>query len=71
MDISSFKNCILPAREVWQRYGVADRTIDRWLNRPELAFPRPIVINRRRYWNESELIAWERERVARGASDHE
>lgn len=55
---------LLPARKVWERYGVADRTLDRWLTRPELRFPRPVVVNRRRYFRESDLLAWERFRAA-------
>lgn len=38
--------------------GVCDMTIRRWLDRPELQFPRPIFIARRRYWKEAEIIAW-------------
>ena len=55
---------LLPARRVWERYGIADRTLDRWLVREDLGFPRPLVINRRRYWHENALIDWERRRVA-------
>jgi len=57
------KRQILPASSVWTRYGVSNRTIDRWLACPKLAFPRPIVINRRRYWDEAELNDWERRRA--------
>jgi hypothetical protein len=55
---------LLPARLVADRYKVSDRTVDRWLDDPRLAFPRPIVINRRRYFRVAELIAWEHERAA-------
>jgi predicted DNA-binding transcriptional regulator AlpA len=30
----------------------------RWQDNPELIFPRPIYIGRRRYWREAEIIAW-------------
>jgi hypothetical protein len=53
----------LPARKVLDRYGIVDRTLDRWLDRPDLNFPRPVVINRRRYWAMEELRAWERSRI--------
>ncbi|EEX10095.1 conserved domain protein [Ruegeria lacuscaerulensis ITI-1157] len=33
-------------------------TLHRWLNNPELNFPRPIYIGRRRYWREAEVVAW-------------
>jgi predicted DNA-binding transcriptional regulator AlpA len=56
----------LPASQVWNRYSVTGRTIDRWLKDETLAFPRPIVIRNRRYWREAELIAWERSQAAGG-----
>lgn len=37
---------------------VSDMTVWRWLQDPELAFPRPIYIGTRRYWKEAELAAW-------------
>jgi hypothetical protein len=46
------------------RFGVVDRTLDRWVADPRLKFPRPVIINKRRYFRLSELEAWERGRVA-------
>jgi cytochrome P450 len=57
----------LPARVVCERFGVTCRTLDRWLANEELAFPRPLVINKRRYFEEVELITWERRRAAKVA----
>jgi predicted DNA-binding transcriptional regulator AlpA len=59
---------LLPARKVWERYGVTDRTLDRWLAREELQFPRPVVVNRRRYFRDKDLVAWEQRRAANEAS---
>lgn len=56
----------LPASQVWGRYNVSGRTIDRWLKDETLAFPRPMVIRNRRYWREADLIAWERSQAAAG-----
>jgi DNA-binding transcriptional MerR regulator len=53
---------MLPMGQVCRRYGVTDRTIDRWLERGIL--PVPIRINRYRYWRESDLVRFERERMA-------
>jgi predicted DNA-binding transcriptional regulator AlpA len=58
------KGPLIPARKVQDRYQVTDRTIDRWVSDEQLGFPKPLVINRRRYFYESELEAWERNRVA-------
>jgi len=38
--------------------GVSDMSIWRWLDDPELQFPKPIYISRRRYWGEADLLAW-------------
>jgi len=38
--------------------GVSDMTLWRWLADPELGFPKPIVVRRRRYWRRSERIAF-------------
>jgi hypothetical protein len=57
----------LPARFVWERFGITSRTLDRWLADEELKFPRPLVINNRRYFDEIQLISWERARASRAA----
>jgi predicted DNA-binding transcriptional regulator AlpA len=53
---------LLPAKPVCERYRISDRTLDRWLANVALEFPRPIVINRRRYFRQRKLEAWERAR---------
>jgi predicted DNA-binding transcriptional regulator AlpA len=55
----------LPGREVRDRYHVSDMTLWRWLRNAELKFPKPTVINRRRYWLVEELEAWDRARAER------
>ena len=54
----------LTARQVRERFGVVARTVDRWLADEALAFPRPITINKRRYFVEQEILDWERSRRA-------
>jgi predicted DNA-binding transcriptional regulator AlpA len=50
--------------EVRRRYGgVSDMWISRRLN-DNSGFPKPLVINRRRFWRLSELLAWEQKRAA-------
>lgn len=56
------------SRELRARYRVSDRTIDRWLASETLGFPRPLVINGRRYWVRESILAWERERNEQKAS---
>ncbi|MBB6407643.1 helix-turn-helix transcriptional regulator [Mesorhizobium sangaii] len=50
----------LPARRVWERYGVTSMTLHRWLNDQRIAFPKPVYIGRFRYFKLAEIEAWER-----------
>jgi predicted DNA-binding transcriptional regulator AlpA len=59
---------MLPMGQVCRRYGVTDRTIDRWLERGIL--PEPLRINRYRYWRESDLERFERERINASTPDN-
>ena len=49
----------ITAKQVCQRFGVSDMTLWRWLVRTDLGFPRPIVINGRRYFRIVDVKAWE------------
>jgi predicted DNA-binding transcriptional regulator AlpA len=49
----------IPAAAVLEMCGgVSAMTLHRWLNNPDLDFPRPHFIGRRRYWRESDVVAW-------------
>jgi DNA-binding transcriptional MerR regulator len=50
---------LLPIKPLCARYNVVDRTIDRWVESGIL--PPPLVINKRRYWDEEELEQRERD----------
>lgn len=50
----------VPTRGVCTRYGVCDRTVARWERDQELGFPRPTIINNRKYFDENELTTWDR-----------
>ena len=52
-----------------QRYGVVDRTIDRWVEAGIL--PVPMRINKVRYWDEQEIEQLERERMAKAVAGRE
>jgi predicted DNA-binding transcriptional regulator AlpA len=39
-------------------FCVAPRTIFNWVVRPDLNFPRPLIIGARRYFSETEILAW-------------
>ena len=40
---------LIPDRQVAKDLGRSLRTLARWDEKPELGFPRPIVINKRKY----------------------
>jgi predicted DNA-binding transcriptional regulator AlpA len=52
----------LPTTAVCERYGITDRTVDRWVAADIL--PAPMYINKRRYWDEAEIERRERERMS-------
>jgi predicted DNA-binding transcriptional regulator AlpA len=49
--------------------GLSDMCLWRWLRDPELGFPQPIYLRRRRYWkaNEIRAFAHRQERSAKAA----
>jgi hypothetical protein len=56
----------LPAIAVAKRYGVTVRTVDRWVEDPDVSFPPPdVIINNRRYWTLPTLRAWDRTCIGR------
>jgi predicted DNA-binding transcriptional regulator AlpA len=57
-------NRLLPTRDVLARYGICDRTLDRWISNEALGFPKPTMINKRRYFHERELVQFERNRAS-------
>jgi DNA-binding transcriptional MerR regulator len=56
----------LPTRQVCRRYGVTDRTVNRWERDQKLNFPQPQIINGRKYYAEDGLTAWDRARQKSG-----
>jgi predicted DNA-binding transcriptional regulator AlpA len=52
----------LPMRALCERFGVSSKTIDRWTETGVL--PKPLRINRYRYWDLGEIEAFERARMA-------
>ena len=50
----------LTSKQVRERYGgISDMSLWRWLNNPALSFPKPLVINRRRFFALSGLEKFE------------
>ncbi|ESW69072.1 DNA-binding protein [Mesorhizobium sp. C277A] len=44
------------SREVRARYGDAsEMSLWRWLRDPKLDFPKPLIIQRRRFWTDEQL----------------
>jgi predicted DNA-binding transcriptional regulator AlpA len=54
------------ANQVRARYGgISDMTLWRWLNDPALNFPKPVVINNRRYFSDEQLDQFDRAQAAK------
>jgi predicted DNA-binding transcriptional regulator AlpA len=46
----------LPTSKVLERYGISDMTLWRWLHSPEMGFPQPaLIVKRRRRWTPAQL----------------
>jgi predicted DNA-binding transcriptional regulator AlpA len=56
------EDTFLPARAVWERFGVTSMSLHRWLADPHMNFPRPVYIGRFRYWKLAEIVEWESSR---------
>jgi predicted DNA-binding transcriptional regulator AlpA len=56
--MSDHQDRLITNPSVARLFCVAPRTIFNWVVRPELNFPRPLIIGARRYFSESEIIAW-------------
>jgi len=61
------KQVLLSEKRVAERYSVCTRTLIRWDETPELGFPPPILINRRRYLELIKLEKWEKLKAQRAA----
>lgn len=53
---------MLQTTDVCQRYGIPRMTLYRWCASEE-AFPKPIKIGRRNYYDETEILKWELRRA--------
>lgn len=54
---------LLTAGQVRARFGdISSMTLWRWIADPNLHFPRPIYIQRRRFFREAEIADWENSR---------
>ncbi len=58
----------LTGPQVLDRYQITRVTLFRWQKNKELAFPQPLTVNRRKFFLEDELIAWETNRAAAGSA---
>jgi hypothetical protein len=60
-DTQLYSKKLLPGPRVDERYGICARTRGRWKNNPKLNFPKPAaIINGREYYDEDELVVFER-----------
>lgn len=53
----------LTGPQILKRFQISDMTLWRWLQNPELGFPRPVVINRRRLFLLASVLEFERSRA--------
>jgi hypothetical protein len=52
-------DALIAAKAVLVRYGgICGMTLHRWVRDPDLNFPKRLLINGKRYWRLSKLLAW-------------
>lgn len=51
---------LLPNKVASAMVGVVPRTLFRYVDDPALDFPKPTIINNRRYFHEDDIIAWQK-----------
>ena len=58
---------MLTNKDIYRRYGITQMCLWRWRRDPEIAFPQPdAVVKRRSYWNENKtIVPWERASVTK------
>ena len=66
LPFNAANDSFLPARAVWERYGVTYMSLYRWVNDEDMGFPKPVYIGRYRYWKLADLRAWENSRPKGG-----
>ncbi len=67
-DVSQ-PNRYLTATQVRARFGdISDMTLWRWLQDETLAFPKPMVIKRRRLFREDQIVDWEQHQQPKAAA---
>lgn len=60
---------LITAKKTCERLGgVSDMSLWRWLNNPELEFPRPVYIGNRRYFDEDSIDDWVERQAAKSAA---
>ena len=64
-DTAETDGPFLPARRVWERYGVTAMTLHRWLADDSMGFPPPVYIGRFRYFRLADLLRFEAQRPRR------
>lgn len=57
------KDKYLTGPQVLARYQISEMTLYRWQKDEKLGFPEPMKVRRRKFFNEVELVEWERSRV--------
>lgn len=55
------KMAYMVARQILNRFGISRTTLWSWLKKKDFNFPRPIIINGIRYFDENEVYKYEKE----------
>lgn len=69
---SNSTSAFLTSRQVMDRYGgISQMTLWRWLQDDDLSFPKPLRIQRYRYWRLADILAWEDQQLVQDEVIHD
>ena len=54
----------LTGPQVLKRYGISEMTLHRWQKNDNLGFPKPMIVNRRKFFKVEDIVQWERQKAA-------
>lgn len=61
---------LLTSREVRGMFGgVSDMSLWRWLQDSEMGFPKPLIMRRRRYWRQADILAFQQRQMKPQAAE--
>lgn len=63
LHVGAEGSSLIPKPDLAREFGVASRTLSRWLADADVDFPRPVIIRNRNYFDRSAVELWKAARL--------